>query len=42
MLYIYAGAVYVGVINAFVKVLRLTLAEELEKQRALFGKSGVQ
>ena len=32
-LYIHARAVYVGVISTFVKVLRFTLAEEME----LFG-----
>ena len=31
------ASVYVGVISAFMKVVRLTLAEELEKQRASFG-----
>ena len=41
-LYIHARAVYVGVISTFMKVVRLILAEELEKQRALFGKNGVQ
>ena len=41
-LYIHTRAVYVGVIDTFVKVVRLTLAEELEKERAFLGKSGVQ
>ena len=31
----------VEVIIAFVKVVLLTVAKELEKQRALFGKDGV-
>ena len=42
MLYVHTQAVYVGVISAFMKVVRLTLAEELEKERAFLRKSGVQ
>ena len=34
--------IYVGVISAFVKVVHLILAEELEKERAFLVKSGVQ
>ena len=32
-------AVYVRVISTFVKVVRLTLAEELEKERAFLGRA---
>ena len=37
---IHTRAVYVGVTSAFVKVVCLTLAEEFEKERAFWVKSG--